>query len=194
MLDLIVILLFTLGPAVILYLGYRKIKKRVVVETVKTVYDGLPDPDAPVILHGHDLSKWHYLGNSSCHYTDKGKKISTYPIFLFVSKTNDKRRSFYISPAAKTHSFVERFIQPWAAGEGEVYVRIQGEDNYPSDYLKAYMLDRFSAEWDDEAHWWGSSDKAKYNSANNKQKRERKSKPKTETENNVVTVEFGKHA
>jgi hypothetical protein len=59
------------------------------------------------------------------------------------------------------------------------------------------MLDRFSAEWDAETNWWGTSDKAKYNSAQTKQKRERKPKEvKTETnpESNVVTVEFGKQA
>lgn len=169
--------------------------KKVVVKTTKAVYDGLPDPNAPVILHGHDLSKWHYLGNSMCSYTnDKKEKIVTYPIFLFVSKTDEKRRSFYCADGAKTHRFVEMYIKPWAAGEGEVYVRIQGEDNYPSDYLKAYMLDKFGAEWDSETNWWGSSDNAKYTSANNKQKRERKPKTETTPESNVVTVEFGKQA
>lgn len=195
MVDVLVILLSTLVPSVILFLGYRKFKKKMVVETTKAVYDGLPDPDSPVILHGHDLSKWHYLGNSMCYYTnEKKEKIATYPIFLFVSKNDEKRRSFYVSAGGKTHTFVERFIQPWAAGEGDVYVRIQGEDNTPSDYLKAYMFDKFSAEWDENTNWWGTSDKAKYNSAQQKQKSEKKPKAETKAEGNVVTVEFGKQA
>ncbi len=195
MIDLIIILLFTLAPAAILFLGYRKFKKRVIEETTEAVYDGLPDPDAPVILHGHDLSKWHYLGYSNCSYINEHKeKITSYPIFLFVSKKDEKRRSYHVSAGGKTHAFVEKYIQTWAAGESEIYARIQGEDNYPSDYLKAYMLDRFSAEWDDETNWWGTTDKAKYKSAQNKQKREKKPKAETTPETNVVTVDFGKQA
>lgn len=194
MLDLIVILLFTAAPALVVYLGYRKFTKKLAVETTKKVYDGLPDPDAPVILHGHDLSKWHYLGQSSCHYMDEnGKRISTHPIFLFVSKNNEKRRSFHVGAGGKDHIFVERYIKPWAAGEGEMYYRIQGDGNIPSDYLKAYMLERYRAEWDNETNWWGTSDKAKYASAKNKQKREQKPK-ETKPESNVVTVDFGKQA
>lgn len=193
MTDLFIILLFTLGPAGILYLGYRKTKRKLIKETTKAVYDGLPDPDGPVILHGHDLSKWHYLGFSNCSYVDENKvKTASYPIFLFVSKNDEKRRSYHCANAAKTHNFVERYIKPWASGEGEVYHRIQGEDNVPSDYLKQYMLERFSAEWDESTNWWGTNDKAKYTAANNKQKRERKKE--TTTESNVVTVDFGKQA
>lgn len=195
MIDILIILLFTVGPAGLLYLGYRKTKKQLVKYTATKIHEGLPDPDDPVILHGHDLSKWHYLGFSNCSYVDEnGTKTASYPIFLFASKNNEKRRSYHCSSGAKNHTFVERYIKPWAAGEGEIYVRIQGESNSPSDYLKAYMLDRFDCEWDDDTNWWGSSDKAKYNSANNKQKRERKTKTENKTESNVVTVDFGKQA
>ena len=200
MIDIFVILLFTAGPAGILYLGYRKFKRKMIQQTTEAVVNKLPDPDSEVVmLHGHDLSKWNYLGYTRCTYIDEdGKTTSEYPIFLFASKKDMKRRSYYISSeyAEKNHSYMNRNVKPWAAGEGEVYQLISGKGNKPSDFLNEYMLDTFSAEWDSDTHWWGSSDKAKYNSANNKQKRERKTKPKTETkpESNVVTVEFGKQA
>ncbi len=160
----------------------------------------LKEVDDPVILHEHDLAKWNYLGYTRCCYIDENGNIqSEYPIFLFASKDDEKRRSYYIDSeyVEKNHQYVNKSVKPWAVGEGEIYHLIKGEGNYPSDYLKEYMLDRFSAEWDAETNWWGTSDKAKYNSAQTKQKRERKPKEvKTETnpESNVVTVEFGKQA
>lgn len=158
-------------------------------------------PKEKVLLHGHDLSKWNYLGYTRCSYVgENGKTTGEYPIFLFADKNNDKRRSYHISndPSGyveKSHNFVNKYIKTWAAGEGEVYHRVQGEHSHPSDYLKQYMLDRFSAEWDDSTHWWGTSDKAKYTAAQNKQKKERKAKEDTpESESNVVSVNFGKQA
>lgn len=157
------------------------------------------EPEDKVILHGHDLAKWNYLGFTRCTYVDdNGNLISEHPIFLFVDKNNDKRRSYFIASETveKNHPYINKSIKPWAIGEGEIYHLINGEENRPSDYLKEYMLNKFGAEWDTETNWWGTTDKAKYNSAQNKQKRERKSNPKTETkpESNVVTVDFGKQA
>ena len=199
MFDIIIILSPLLFFAGLMFVGYRRIKRRSNVQTTKSVVNNLPEPEEPIVLHGHDLAKWNYLGYTRCSYVDEdGNTTSEYPIFLFVSKNDMKRRSYYISSeyAEKNHSYMNRNVKPWAAGEGEVYQLISGKGNKPSDFLNEYMLDTFSAEWDSDTHWWGSSDKAKYNSANNKQKRERKTKPKTETkpESNVVTVEFGKQA
>jgi hypothetical protein len=150
---------------------------------------------------GHDLRKWNYLGYTRCSYiSEAGDTTSVYPIFLFVSKNNHKRRSYYVAGDAggyveKSHQYINRTVKPWAAGEGEIYHIIQGKENYPSDYLREYMLEHFNSEWDTTTNWWGTSDKAKYNSAQNKQKRERKTKPKAaETDTNVVTVDFGKQA
>lgn len=156
------------------------------------------DVDDKVILHRHDLSKWNYLGYTNCRYVDEdGKTLVSYPIFLFSSKTNNKRRSFYCSSGANTHNFIEKYIKPWAAGEKDIYTHIQGKDNYPSDYLKEYMLEHYNSEWDTQTNWWGTSDKAKYNSAQNKQKQDRKNKedkPQVKVEDNVVSVEFGKQS
>jgi len=160
------------------------------------------EPEDKVILHGHDLDKWNYLGYITLKFLNEHKEVtSKYPTFLFASKTNDKRRSYHIANqitdyVEKIHTYVSISLKPWAAGEGEVYHLIMGEDSNPSDYLKEYMLDRFGAEWDTETNWWGTTDKAKYNSAKNKQKRERKEKPKAETapETNIVTVDFGKQS
>lgn len=189
MLEVFAVVFFTSTPFILFYVGYllsSKRRKKVTQE---------PAPEDKVILHGHDLSKWNYLGYTSCRYTDgEGNTLFSYPIFLFASKNNDRRRSFHCQAGAKDHNYVEKCIKPWAAGEKEVYAYIQGKDNSPSDYLKEYMLERFSAEWDYEANWWGTSDKSKYNSAQTKQKRQRKPKVETATENNVVTVEFGKQA
>lgn len=151
------------------------------------------------MLHNHDLAKWNYLGFTRCSYVDDDGRITgEYPIFMFVSKNDEKRRSYYISGDASghvnnNHGFVNKYIKPWAAGEGEIYHRVSGEHSLPSDYLKAYMLDKFSAVWDDATHWWVTNDKAKYTAASNKQKREAKKKESV-TENNVVTVDFGKQA
>lgn len=195
MFEFVGILVFIAIPVGVFYLGYRKLKRKTPSEVAST--------DDKVILHGHDLAKWNYLGYCRCSYVDEnGNTTGEYPIFLFVDKKNEKRRSYYISGDTagyvdKSHQFVNKYIKTWAAGEGEVYHRIQGEHSLPSDYLKAHMLDKYSAEWDASTHWWGTSDKAKYTSAQNKQKRERKNKEtKTETkpETNVVTVEFGKQA
>lgn len=156
----------------------------------------LKEVDDPVILHNHDLAKWNYLGYTRCTYVDdSGNLLSEHPIFLFVDKNNDKRRSYFIASETveKNHPYINKNIKPWAIGEGEIYHLINGEENRPSDYLKEYMLERFSVEWDTATNWWGSSDNAKYTAANNKQKREQKKK-ETVTEDNVVTVEFGKQA
>ena len=197
MIDLLIILLFTVCPAAILYAGYRKFKRKMIQQTTEAVVGKLPDPDDEVVmLHGHDLSKWNYLGYTRCSYVDEnGKTTGEYPIFLFVSKKDMKRRSYYVASeyVEKNHAYMNKTVKPWAAGEGEVYHIISGKENKPSDFLKEYMLDTFGVEWDTDTHWWDTNDKAKYTSANNKQKRERKKK-ETVTEDNVVTVEFGKQA
>lgn len=158
-------------------------------------------PDNKVMLHGHDMAKWNYLGYTYCYYSNTdGGVDSECTVFLFVDKNNEKRRS-YSTPGPngayfdKNHSYVQQTIKPWAAGEGEIWHVISGKKNKPSDYLKEVMFEKFSSEWDSETNWWGSSDNAKYTSASNKQKRERKPKEvKAIPESNVVTVEFGKQA
>jgi hypothetical protein len=158
-------------------------------------------PDDKVTLYGHDLDRWNYLGYTYCYYSDTDGSVSSdCTIFLFVDKNNEKRRSYSIpTPGGeyfdKNHKFVLQSIKPWVAGEGEIWHMIRGKKNQPSDYLKEFILEKFSSEWDTETNWWGSSDSAKYTTANNKQKRERKPKEvKTVPESNVVTVEFGKQA
>ena len=197
MTDIIILLLFFGVPAAILYAGYRKFKRRMIQQTTKAVVNKLPDPDDEVVmLHGHNLAKWNYLGYTRCSYVgEDGNITSEYPIFLFVSKNNMKRRSYYIASehVEKNHPYMNRNVKPWAAGEGDIYYLISGEGNNPSDFLKEYMLEQFNSEWDRETKWWGTSDNAKYIAANNKQKREQKKK-ETVTEDNVVTVEFGKQA
>ena len=197
MIDIFIILLFTAAPASILYLGYRRFKRKMIQQTTKAVVNKLPDPDNEVVmLHGHDLAKWNYLGYTRCTYVDEDGKITgEYPIFLFVSKKDMKRRSYHINSeyAEKNHGYVIKEVKPWAAGEGDIYYLISGNGNKPSDFLKEYMLEHFSCEWDTTKNWWGSSDNAKYTAANTKQKREQKKK-ETVTEDNVVTVEFGKQA
>lgn len=161
----------------------------------------IPVLEEKVLLHGHDLSKWNYLGYTHCSYADEdGNTTSEYPIFLFADKKNDKRRSYYISGdisgyVDKNHKYVNKYIKTWASGEGEIYQRIQGENNYPSEYLKQYMLEHYKSEWDSTTNWWGTSDKAKYTAAQNRQKKDRKSKEDpSERESNVVSVNFGKQA
>ena len=197
MTDIIIILLFTFGPAAILYAGYRKFKRKMIQQTTEAVVNKLPDPDDEVVmLHGHNLAKWNYLGYTRCTYVDEnGNMTGEYPIFLFASKKDMKRRSYHVTSehVEKSHPYMNKSVKPWATGEGTVYNLISGKGNYPSDFLKQYMLDTFSAEWDNDTNWWGSSDTAKYNTAADKQKRERKKKESI-PETNVVTVDFGKQA
>lgn len=160
--------------------------------------------DAPVIdddkvmLHGHNLSRWNYLGYTCCRWGDeKGNITSEHYIFLFVDKDNDKKRSYCIPGKnakylEENHGYVLRSLKPWVAGEGEIWHLITGNGNLPSDYLKKYMLDRFGSEWDTETNWWTSSESARYNAAI-KQNNERNSKEvKSDADSNVVTVDFGK--
>lgn len=192
MTDIIIILLVAVVPALMLYLGYRSFKRKPTVAPSKSV----TEPDDKILLHGHDLAKWNYLGYTRCTYVDADGNITgEYPIFLFASKKDMKRRSYHINSeyAEKNHGYVIKEVKPWAAGEGDIYYLINGNGNKPSDFLKEYMLEHYSCEWDTTKNWWGSSDSAKYTAANNKQKREQKKK-ETVTEDNVVTVEFGKQA
>lgn len=196
MFDIFIILLASLlviFPVAFMFVGFLKNKKKTKSETVNA---GPAEPDDKVMLHGHDLSKWNYLGYTRCTYVDENGKItSEYPIFLFASKNDMKRRSCHITSeyAEKNHPYMNKCVKPWATGEGEIYQLISGDGNSPSDFLKQHMLDTFGAEWNTSTRWWGTNDKAKYNSAQNKQNRERKKK-ETVTEDNVVTVEFGKQA
>lgn len=192
MTDILIILLVAFVPALMLYLGYRSFKQKATGAPSKSV----TEPDDKVMLHGHDLAKWNYLGYTRCSYVgEDGNITSEYPIFLFASKKDMKRRSYHINSeyVEKNHGYVIKEVKPWAAGEGDIYYLISGNGNKPSDFLKEYMLEHFSCEWDTTKNWWGSSDNAKYTAANTKQKREQKKK-ETVTEDNVVTVEFGKQA
>lgn len=195
MLEVFAVVFFTSTPFILFYIGYLLSSKR------RKKLNQEPTPnnndDDVVMLHGHNLAKWDYLGYSRCQYVgENGNITSEHPIFLFVSKKDMKRRSYHITNdyVAKNHSYVNKYVKPWAAGEGEIYHIISGEGNSPSDFLREYMLEHFSSVWDKETKWWGTNDKAKYTSVQNKQKRQNKPKVKTETEDNVVTVEFGKQA
>ena len=133
-----------------------------------------------VMLHGHNLDQWNYLGYTRCTYVDeKGDITGEYPIFLFASKKDIKRRSYHITSeyAEKNHPYMNKHVKPWAAGEGEVYRLIGGEGNEPGDFLKQYMLDRFGVEWDSTKNHWVSSENAKYQSEQRKQQSKRKDPP-----------------
>lgn len=138
-----------------------------------------------VMLHGHDLSKWHYLGYTCCKWTGDNKKIvDKNLVFLFCDKRNEKIRSYHIDNdtrgyCEKYHTFISSHIKPWAAGEGELWHMISSDEyNKVSDYLKGYMFERFHHEWDNESKWW---------------KRSTKPVPtNTLDEPEVVKVEFGK--
>ena len=148
-----------------------------------------------VMLHNHDLDKWNYLGFITARYVNGDKVLSSHPIFLFVDKNNDKKRSYYVDSLAKTHPLVKTYVDPWAAGEDAVYCLISGATSRPSDYLKVYMRENFMSVWDTDAHWWRTSDTAKFTAASIAQKRDGKPKEvKTEPGTNIVPVKFGKQA
>lgn len=151
------------------------------------------------VLHGHDLAKWNYLGYSTCSYIGStGETYRENPIFFFVAKDNEKKRSYkLVGPSAedteKNHSFVNLSVKPWKSGEGSIYGLISGEAARPSEYLKGYMLEKFGCQWSTETHWWATSSSAKYEQATSKQTTTKKTSVKkkaTEKDNNVIKVDF----
>lgn len=145
-----------------------------------------------VILHGHDLSKWNYLGYNTASFNDgNGKDTAVCPVFFFASKTNDKKRSVYLleDNAAyfrKYHTWVNTKLYPWQAGEGEIWDLISGKRSDPSDYLKDLMKEDHSCVWNSKKGWWDTNDNVQYDLAVEKQKDE-----KVKVEDNVVHVPFG---
>lgn len=127
-----------------------------------------------VVLHGHDLSKWNYLGVTECSYVgENGKITSSYPIFFFVDKKNEKKRSFYVATdleyVKNNHTYITKYVKPWAAGESEIWRLIANKRSEPSDYLREYMADKFGTVWDVSTHRWVPSNDAKYTAAKKKQ-------------------------
>lgn len=142
-------------------------------------------PKQKVVLHGHDLSKWHYLGYTCCKWIgDGGETVDKNLVFLFCDKRDEKIRSYHIDNdigrcCERSHTLVSSHIKPWAAGEGNLYSLIsKSEFNKASDYLKEYMFEKFHHEWDNESNWW---------------KRSTKPVPaKNPNEPEIMKVEFGK--
>jgi hypothetical protein len=159
------------------------------------------EPKPKVMLHGHDLEKWNYLGYTTCSYVSDSRNItSSYPIFFFVDKNDLKRRSYFVSGDSsgyveRTHTYINRMVKPWAAGEGSIYGVVHNSkgEAAPSDFLKEYMLEHYKATWNSEACWWDVTDQAKYSAATKKQSKKTAESPNVKSEDgNVVTLEFGK--
>lgn len=150
--------------------------------------------DDRVILHGHDLAKWHYLGYSSCRFlNDRGETSAEFPYFLFVRKEDFTHRSSFIPDekvAVRSHPFFNKQVKPWVAGEKPIFYLIRGRGSVPSDFLSEYMLETYGKKWDSKLAEWYSTHDAKFKQAYIKQK----TKPTVNTlpETNIVTVDFGK--
>ena len=69
--------------------------------------------ETKVILHGHDLSKWQYLGRVDVGVIED----EDHPVFLFCKKDNHSIRSYTITGSyveqAKKHRYVINALEPW---------------------------------------------------------------------------------
>lgn len=142
-------------------------------------------------LHGHDLSLWTYLGIVTLKYDS-----TEHPVFLFVSNTNLKKRSYIVKgpwadQVKKYHNYVLKYLDPWMHGENEIYSFM----DQPSNALKQWMLDYHGHVWDHEIKWWVTNEQARYHAAQKKEERNRKENPPEVIANNdpvVIQVNFGK--
>lgn len=145
------------------------------------------------MLHGHDLNDWSYLGTITLKYDS-----IEHPVFLFVSNTDLKKRSYVIKGYnAKTlkehHNYVLKYLDPWVHGENEIYSYVDA----PSNMLKQWMLDYFGVVWSYDTKWWVSNEQSKYHAAQKKEERARKETPPNvgsggQKDPVVIQVNFGK--
>ena len=140
-------------------------------------------------FQGLDLDEWMYLG-----FTELQLDSKPYILHMFCQYEDHSKRAVRIQGTEHSikliqdyHTYYQKYTQPWSMGDGEIYFYVTN----PSRFLKQYMLDTWAHEWDRETKWWIPSDNAKYRSAQSRQTRtEKKEVAVTETEENVVKVDF----
>lgn len=142
------------------------------------------------MLFGVDLSKFHYLGYSEFYFTDSNKRWQCH----FFLSHNEKKRLIKLtgntsSTGYQFHPYYTKSCLLWQAGEGIWYACAT---DYQSLYLQEKMLEDYDAVWDTEKKWWVANEQAKYDQAYNQQKENTKPQVSTDTNDNVVKINFTK--
>lgn len=154
------------------------------------------------MIHGHDLAVWKLLGSTLVPCP-----IGSTVVFFFYNPVNKARSVAYVGLTVKDHlkygSFwISRYVEPWVAGEWDIYSILTGKNSLVSIWLQQYMLEEFNVEWDTKKFWWSRFEQSKYNGAAASQATS-KSTPTanstvtttstpTTADGNIITVDFGK--
>lgn len=144
--------------------------------------------DSEVLLHGHSLNEWMYLG-----YTTITLNEYECCIFMFVSLSDIKKRSYTLKSYnldkfKKYHSFIPKFVEPWAAGDGEIWRLVTS----PSSDFRNWMLDHYGVFWNFDKKWWDTNEQTKYHSAKKKEELKKTSTSNSVSEDNIIQVNFEK--
>lgn len=187
MIDMLIAFLFTVffgAAAIITFLLLRK--KKPVAAVAQQPKEWKNE------FQGFDLDVWAHLG-----YVVLKIDSNEYIVHQFCKRDDHSIRAFraqgsdYAKQQLETyHTYIHRYLQPWAMGSKEIYSYI----THPSRFLEEYMAERFGHSWSSDTNWWVPSEQAKHSAAAKKQKATTKKKetPVTSVEENVVQVNFGK--
>lgn len=148
------------------------------------------EENTEVKLLGVSLSKYNYLGYTQFAFTNT--KL-TWECHFFISK-NENKRLIRITGNNGTdqyehHSYYNTHCLLWKAGERDWYQLVT---DYHSNYLKNRMLEEFGVVWCEETKWWVSSDQAKYDLAQAKQKEKTNNEVVVGETDNIVKINFTK--
>jgi hypothetical protein len=110
--------------------------------------------NAPIFL-GIRLDQNHYLGYTTIQYSNSSEKIiSTCNVHFFVNKENHSKRYFKYDPDNidfYNHSWILTVAELWRINEKYLHGPIR---EFPSKWLKEYMLEEYDAIWSDDKKLW----------------------------------------
>lgn len=101
-------------------------------------------------------------------------------IFLLVKKDLNIRKYHLEDNYFKNHTFIKDDVKLWQINEIDLYYPIS---DFPSNFLKKYMLKNYGYYWNYDENWWVSNDNSKY-----KQTQLNQQEKKITQENNVVNL------
>lgn len=134
------------------------------------------------IFYGFDLStEYDYLGYSTIKYEFNNETQCLSNVHFFVSKKDLNIRKYHLEDNYfKNHTFIKDDVKLWQINEIDLYYPIS---DFPSNFLKKYMLKNYGYYWNCDENWWVSNDNSKY-----KQTQLNQQEKKITQENNVVNL------
>jgi hypothetical protein len=104
---------------------------------------------------GVRLDRNHYLGYTKISYTgDTKEPIYTCNIHFFVDKNDFTKRRYEYECENENQFYYHCWMinaKLWKLNERELYRPIR---DFPSTWLKKYMLDEYNCVWSDDKKWW----------------------------------------